>query len=55
MQANKRILLLAGGVALVTLAVTGCGGYGSPTDPGTPPGQEGAVVTITSSGVEPRQ
>ena len=54
MQASKRIPFLAGGVVLVTLTLTGCGGYSSPTDPGSPPGQEGAIVTITSSGVEPK-
>lgn len=54
MQASKRILLLAGGAVLMTLTLTGCGAYASPTDPGSPPGQEGAIVTITSSGVEPK-
>ena len=54
MQASKRIPFLAGIVVLVSLTLTGCGGYSSPTDPGSPPGQEGAIVTITSSGVEPK-
>jgi plastocyanin len=54
MQANKWTLLSASGIVLVTLALTGCGGYGSPTDPGAPAGPEGAVVTITSTGVEPK-
>jgi plastocyanin len=54
-ETNKRVLLLAGGVLQLTLALTGCGGYSSPSDPdpGTPPGPEGAIVTITSSGLDP--
>jgi hypothetical protein len=54
MQASTRILILSGSVVLIPLTLTGCGGYSSPTDPGTPPGQEGAIVTVTSSGVEPK-
>jgi plastocyanin len=54
MQANKRIILTAGGVFLISLTLTGCGGYSSPSDPGTPSGPEGATVTITASGVEPK-
>jgi hypothetical protein len=52
---SKRFLILAGGVLQLALALTGCGGYGSPTDPdpGSPPGPEGALVTITASGLEP--
>jgi plastocyanin len=50
------MLFLAGGVLQLTLALTGCGDYSSPSepDPGSPPGPEGAVITITSSGIEPR-
>jgi plastocyanin len=52
MQASARFLLLAG--VLTTLGLAGCGGYSSPTDPGSPPGPEGAIVTITANGVEPK-
>src|SRR5262245_38475433 len=51
MQASTRILVLAG--ALTPLLLGGCS-YNSPTDPGAPSGPEGAVVTITSSGLDPR-
>lgn len=42
-------------LAVVPLALTlnGCD-YSSPTDPGSPPGPEGAIVVITSAGVEPK-
>jgi hypothetical protein len=35
MQASKRILLLAGGVVLMSLTLTGCGAYSSLTEQGT--------------------
>lgn len=53
MQASTRIRLLAGSAILTSVLLSGCG-YNSPTDPGSPSGPEGAVVTITSSGLEPR-
>jgi plastocyanin len=54
MRASKRSLLVVGDVVLITVIMAGCGGYGSPTDPGLPTGVEGAIVTITPSGVDPK-
>lgn len=51
MRTNKWLLLLASGA--LPLALSGCD-YSSPTDPGAPPGAEGAIVSITSSGVNPK-
>jgi plastocyanin len=48
------MLLLASGALPLALALNACGGYGSPAGPDSPPGPEGAVVSITSSGVDPR-
>ena len=54
MRANVRVLFRSGIVVFIPLTSPAAARYSSPTDPGTPPGQEGAIVTITSSGVEPK-
>ncbi len=53
MRTTRWTLLLASGALPLALTLNGCD-YGSPTDPGTPPGPEGAIVSITSSGVDPK-
>ncbi|HSL20273.1 MAG TPA: hypothetical protein VK886_01970 [Vicinamibacterales bacterium] len=53
---KKRVLLLASAGFALALSTTGCSGeMDSPAAPSSPsPGAEGALVTITSAGVEPR-
>lgn len=53
MRTTKWTLALASGALLLALTLNGCD-YSSPTDPGSPPGPEGAIVVITSAGVEPK-
>jgi plastocyanin len=50
MRTTQTLLLAGGGLALA-LALNGCG-YSAPT--AADPGPQGATVTITSSGVDPR-